>query len=92
MENDVIHRVCEHVLLRKDDYALDFLGVAVEGFAKLADNEDFQVDYKNFFQNPEQRKKFLELEAVYGTILERYPEKRSELRPLSDFFKKLKKM
>ena len=68
-----------------------FLGVAVEGFAKLAENEDFGPIWKDFFHSKEELEDFLKLEPILEGILKRYPDKKAEMRPLTDFFKKVKK-
>ncbi|CAD7929902.1 unnamed protein product [Amoebophrya sp. A25] len=87
----VVHLVVRHMLQRKDDYALDFLGVAVEGFAKLAENEDFLPQWKEFFATKEEMEDFLKLQGMLEDILKRYPDKKAEMRPLSDLLKKVKK-
>jgi hypothetical protein len=71
-EHQVVHLVLDHVLLRKDDYALDFLGVAIEGYSKLAENEDFGVEWEDFFPANEQKEKFLLLDQVVLSSLVRH--------------------
>jgi len=88
-ENNLLMLVLRHVLRRREEYALDFLGVAIEGYSKLAENEDFMPQWKDFFAGKEEMKEFLLLEDTLTVILKQYPEKKSELRPLSDFFKKI---
>eukprot|EP00392_Amoebophrya_sp_AT5.2_P008778 g8806.t1 len=91
-EHRVIHLVLRHMLARKDDYTIDFLGVGVEGFAKMAENEDFMPQWQDFFVDKDEMKHFrTSLEPILDEILKRYPDKKSEMRPLSDFLKKLKK-
>ncbi|CAD7957825.1 unnamed protein product [Amoebophrya sp. A25] len=60
----VVRLVVRHMLQRKDDYALDFLGVAVEGFAKLAESEDFPPQWKEFFATREEMEDFLKLQGI----------------------------
>lgn len=67
-------------------------GVAIEGFSKLAENEDFQPQWQDYFPDPSAIENFLLLEPSLTEIIEKYPEKRAELRPLSDLLKKMKKL
>lgn len=90
-EKGLLHLVLAHVLRRRKDYAMDFLGVAIEGYSKLCENEDFSADWKSFFTEKEQMREFLKLEEVYKEILAAYPDKKGELRPLGDFFRKLER-
>lgn len=66
----------------------------VDGFAGLADNEDFQTDWEGFFDevggasSAEPRKLFLKLEEkIVAPILSETPSRRASLRPLLDFFR-----
>lgn len=64
----------------------------MEGFAKMAENEDFMPQWQDFFVDKDEMKHFrTSLEPILDEILKRYPDKKSEMRPLSDFLKKLKK-
>merc|ERR1711924_409394 len=60
-----------------------------EGFASLADNEDFQTEWTTFFINehgqlcPEKKARFNLLEEnIVKVILENSPEKKRDLRSL----------
>lgn len=68
------------------------------GFAALAYNEDFQVNWEYFFVDEAGqvdmafKMKFLELEGrVVVPVLKDAPEKRKDLRPLLDFFRTIER-
>mmetsp|Transcript_95643 Transcript_95643/g.309824 ORF Transcript_95643/g.309824 Transcript_95643/m.309824 type:complete len:326 (-) Transcript_95643:120-1097(-) len=62
------------------------------GLAALADNEDFQTDWRSFFEGPEQMAAFLALqESFVAPIISADPDKRRALRPLLDLFNKVQR-
>mmetsp|Transcript_84315 Transcript_84315/g.235257 ORF Transcript_84315/g.235257 Transcript_84315/m.235257 type:complete len:331 (-) Transcript_84315:230-1222(-) len=94
----VPNKAVMHVLKFVDQYP-DGMAVAVaEGFAALADNEDFSTNWPDFFLGEDMRpdlalkQRFLELEArLAEPLLAANPLKRKDIRPLLDFFKTLRR-
>mmetsp|Transcript_55383 Transcript_55383/g.160814 ORF Transcript_55383/g.160814 Transcript_55383/m.160814 type:complete len:325 (+) Transcript_55383:59-1033(+) len=70
------------------EYADDFKVEVALGFSALCDNEDFQTDWVGFFDNPDvDMANFMQLgPLLVDPILAAQPEKRRELRPMTDFF------
>merc|ERR1711924_70493 len=74
-----------------DVFAPDIVNAVAEGFAALADNEDFQPDWQSFFPGDE-KSTFLMLEdKLIKGIIDENPTRKRELRPLLDFFAKIKR-
>jgi len=94
-ELNIVHLAAHHLLqCPLGDVAL----AGAEGFASLADNEDFQTEWTTFFINehgqlcPEKKARFNLLEEnIVKVILENSPEKKRDLRPLTDFFNTLRR-
>lgn len=62
------------------------------GLASLADNEDFQTDWRSFFESVEQMMAFLTLQdLLVAPLLSSSPEKKRVLRPLLDLFSKVQR-
>merc|ERR1712013_162903 len=81
------------------------LSVCAEGFAALADNEDFSCDWQSFFDCEvddtgnvtktveDVMDTFMLLnEAMLQPVLKEMPERRRLLRPLMDFFNKMRRV
>jgi hypothetical protein len=94
LETNLIFLAARHVC---GEYsAAEFQVAAAEGFADLANNEDFQPMWQRFFTDPstgavDPEKKDLFVvylqQNVVDTVLAKYPDKRARLRPLLDFIK-----
>merc|ERR1740121_538734 len=81
-----------HVLANTEKFDVSLLNSVAEGFAHLANNEDFATEWKTFFRGPEEMQIFLELEGkVVAPILKADPGRKRDLRPLLDFFRKLER-
>lgn len=88
----VPHFVVSQVLRNLQYYDMDVKIAIAEGLAHLADNEDFQVSWQNFFTDDNQKVNFLALEeGLTAAVLQAHPEKTKDIRPLLDFFKTLKR-
>lgn len=62
------------------------------GLAALADNEDFQIGWKGFFETPDQMSQFLTLqEFIVAPLIVENPDLKRELRPLLDLFNKVQR-
>lgn len=91
-EVNLIFLAVKHVLESSD--SKETLLLACEGFAALAANEDFQTSWQTFFTDPNSKSYFIGpsgLEKITGEVLESFPDKRRDLRPLLDFFKTLQR-
>lgn len=95
----LVHLATKHILNFGEKYLnLDLLVTSAEGFAALADNEDFSSRWKDYFADAmgepdaEKMASFLELEKkVVEPILKEKPESKKNLRPLLDFFAKVQR-
>jgi len=88
----LVSLMTQHVLAfgRACDAAV-LLSVA-EGFAALADNEDFGASWEGYFADADEKAAFLQLEElVVAPVIREAPEKKRDLRPLLDFFKTLQR-
>lgn len=76
-----------------EDYAFD---IAL-GLAAMCDNEDFRTNWQEFFRGEDgqldhaQMALFLQLKEFIEPMLTDYPEKKKDLRPLTDFFNLLQR-
>mmetsp|Transcript_39603 Transcript_39603/g.84606 ORF Transcript_39603/g.84606 Transcript_39603/m.84606 type:complete len:324 (-) Transcript_39603:88-1059(-) len=62
------------------------------GLSALADNEDFQTEWKSFFETPADMGAFMGLQPLLvAPIIEANPEKKREIRPLLDLFNKIQR-
>mmetsp|Transcript_131649 Transcript_131649/g.421164 ORF Transcript_131649/g.421164 Transcript_131649/m.421164 type:complete len:330 (+) Transcript_131649:51-1040(+) len=74
------------------EYPEDASLAVAGGLAAMADNEDFRTEWEEFFQDADgvfdtqQCDQFLQLQDFIAPILEKHPDKKRELRPLTDFF------
>lgn len=74
------------------EYREETTFAVMAGLAALADNEDFRTDWESFFLDDsggldtQQCDMFLQLADFVTPILDKHPEKKRELRPLTDFF------
>eukprot|EP00932_Pfiesteria_piscicida_P018043 SRR837773.4913.p2 GENE.SRR837773.4913~~SRR837773.4913.p2 ORF type:complete len:188 (-),score=88.03 SRR837773.4913:73-558(-) len=85
--------VTSHVLSHAaSEYREETSVEVAQGLAALADNEDFRTTWETFFLDDsggldtQQCDAFLQLQDFVAPILEKYPDKKRELRPLTDFF------
>lgn len=93
-ELNVLQLSVLHVLRHSQgEYSLDASHDMALGLAALCDNEDFQTGWMDFFvdesgqQNNDLMNQFCQLKTVLvDPILAASPEKKRELRPLTDFF------
>jgi len=79
----------------------EILLVFAEGFASMADNEDFRTNWPTFFMkddgsagiDPDKKDRFVVHvnQRVVEPVLKAYPDKRRDLRPLLDLFKLLER-
>lgn len=97
-EYRLVFLACDRVLRHVDEYPADLVATVACGFAALCDNEDFGSSWEGFFTNADgqfdesMKARFLEMEeAIVVKQLQENPDKKRDLRPLTDFFKKLKR-
>eukprot|EP00928_Gymnodinium_smaydae_P006607 TRINITY_DN12343_c0_g1_i4.p1 TRINITY_DN12343_c0_g1~~TRINITY_DN12343_c0_g1_i4.p1 ORF type:complete len:317 (-),score=91.51 TRINITY_DN12343_c0_g1_i4:83-1033(-) len=91
-EHNLVGMTTNELLKHQKDFNLQVLGVVSAGLAAMGDNEDFKTEWKDFFPDEESKKRFLELEgAVVNRVLEVYPDKKKDLRPLLDLFKTIQR-
>lgn len=97
-EFSLVHLAVDHIQAHVAEYPLETLITVAEGFAALADNEDFRTDWESFFQTPEgasddkAKVNFLGMEdKVVTLILKENPDRKRDLRPLLDFFNSIKR-
>lgn len=97
-EQNLVELAATHALCSNSECQKEVLMAASEGFAALADNEDFSTNWQTFFVDqtgqPDNAKKdlFLRLEvSVAGEVLKQYPDKRKDIRPLLDFFNQVRR-
>jgi len=58
----------------------------------LADNEDFQPQWEEYFTEEGSKQNFLLLESTLSApILEEKPDKIRQIRPLLDFYKRIQR-
>jgi len=99
-ETNLIFLAAHHII--DDTYAslLDLSLIASEGFAAMADNEDFKTNWPTFFMDEtgvtiDSEKKNLFVvhlsQRVVEPVLSRFPDKRKDLRPLLDLFRQLER-
>mmetsp|Transcript_42461 Transcript_42461/g.76306 ORF Transcript_42461/g.76306 Transcript_42461/m.76306 type:complete len:325 (-) Transcript_42461:155-1129(-) len=87
-----------HYLRYYDQCSLEMKIALAEGLAALADNEDFQTNWRDFFcdesgaESLEAKNYFLSLEEhLSNAVLQEKPEKKREIRPLLDFYNEIKR-
>merc|ERR1719262_2025445 len=83
-EANLVALLLEHIFLTIETVGprlpREVLGAAAEGFKSLADNEDFQPVWEDFFPTPELKEALLDLDAkVLQPVLQDHPERRAEL-------------
>lgn len=102
----LIHLAADHLLEPVTEItSFNTLSVCAEGFAALADNEDFSCDWQSFFDCEvddtgnvtktveDVMDTFMLLnEAMLQPVLKEMPERRRLLRPLMDFFNKMRRV
>lgn len=96
-EHRLLHLVAGRVAAQSD-FSPEVASSLAEGLAALADNEDFRTGWEDFFvgadgePDTEAKTLFLELEeTVVKSVLEASPECRRGLRPLLDFFARVRR-
>eukprot|EP00928_Gymnodinium_smaydae_P098483 TRINITY_DN916_c0_g1_i1.p1 TRINITY_DN916_c0_g1~~TRINITY_DN916_c0_g1_i1.p1 ORF type:complete len:317 (+),score=86.68 TRINITY_DN916_c0_g1_i1:118-1068(+) len=91
-EHNLVRLVTDELLKHETEFNLDVLGATCAGLAALADNEDFRTEWEGFFPDIDLMRRFLELEPrIVNRVLEASPEKKKDLRPLLDLFKRIQK-
>jgi len=86
-ELNLLDLAVKHVLLWSGEYSGELRFAVALGFAALAENEDFRSCWEPFFQDVEQKERFLELEEkLSNPIVQESPEAKRDLRPLLDFY------
>mmetsp|Transcript_19056 Transcript_19056/g.43263 ORF Transcript_19056/g.43263 Transcript_19056/m.43263 type:complete len:319 (+) Transcript_19056:57-1013(+) len=91
-EFGLVHQATNHVLSHAKEYSADLLHSVAEGFAALADNEDFRTNWQDFFADDKAKTTFLQLEEhLSNKVIEDNPECKKEIRPLLDFFNTMKR-
>jgi len=94
-ESNLIHLVVRQSLRSSDQLPAYALAKVCSGLSCLADNEDFQSNWKDFFRDESDgcdKKSFFEFEEkVVREVLVDYPEKKRDLRPLLDFIATLRR-
>lgn len=96
-EFNLVHLCTNHVLTHGKEYPLDLVHSVAEGFAALADNEDFRTNWPDFFTIDGQpdvslKQTFLKLEGeLSNRVIQENPDMKREIRPLLDFFNTIKR-
>jgi len=91
-ECNLVAMLTRHLLTTTSESQIDVAVAAAEGFAALADNEDFSPVWQSFFPDENAKAEFMQLELkILGPVLADNPDKRKDLRPLIDFFNKMKR-
>merc|ERR1711879_652499 len=90
-ERQLPNLVVTQTLYNLDSYDMDTKTAIVEGFAALANNEDFQPTWEEFFDD-KQKADFLQLEERLARgVVQNQPELMKDVRPIFDFFNKMKR-
>lgn len=97
-EQNIVLLAAHHVLTSPSECPKEVNMAAAEGFAALADNEDFRTQWQDFFQNEHgqldlaKKDLFMQLDdRVVQEVLKDCPEKKKDIRPLIDFFNTVKR-
>jgi hypothetical protein len=97
-EQNLVQWAAHHVLNTSSEIQGEVLLAAAQGFAALADNEDFRTHWEQFFLNEHgqldlgKKDTFMLLEdRVANEVLKTSPEKKRDLRPLLDFFNEIRR-
>jgi hypothetical protein len=98
-ETNLIFLAAQHLCSEMYTTLPEVLLVGAEGFAALADNEDFRTNWPTFFMNEAntidvaKRESFVvQLNSlVVEPVLKIHPDKRRDLRPLLDLFRLLER-
>jgi hypothetical protein len=81
-----------HVLTYYEKFDSALMNAVADGFSDMANNEDFATEWKSFFGGAEEMQLFLQLEdKIVAPILQANPERKRELRPLLDLFRKMER-
>lgn len=84
--------VTHHILTHHKSYPPDMAMGLCSGLAAMCDNEDFMTEWEDFFEDPQARQSFLQVEeTLVNPLLAEQPERKRELRPLTDFFSKMRR-
>jgi len=93
----LVELAVNHFLQFHDRTSLEIKIALADGLAALAGNEDFETNWKGFFldengaESLEAKQNFLALEEhLSNPVLQEKPDKKREIRPLLDFYKKIK--
>jgi hypothetical protein len=97
-EHNLVQLAVHHVLNVKTECPDEVRQSAAEGFAALADNEDFMTEWQEFFADEngqlcrDKKMRFMLLDDhIVQEILKNQPEKKRDLRPLTDFFNTIRR-
>lgn len=91
-EYRLVGLVVNHVMTYYEKFDPVLLNAIADGFSDMANNEDFATEWKSFFAGPEEMQLFLQLEEKIVTpILQANPERKREIRPLLDLFRKIER-
>mmetsp|Transcript_63315 Transcript_63315/g.151044 ORF Transcript_63315/g.151044 Transcript_63315/m.151044 type:complete len:324 (+) Transcript_63315:106-1077(+) len=90
-ERCLVQKVTAYLLTTpkiSDCFAPDIVSSVAEGYAAMADNEDFRTTWQEFLTCAAEKATFLELESkLVLPLLEENPSRKKDLRPLTDFFR-----
>jgi len=88
----LVHLAALHALRHAEEYPADLAAACAEGFAALADNEDFRTSWEDFFADADGRpdrglkERFVQLgDKLVSRFLKDNPEGKKDVRPLLDF-------
>lgn len=92
-EHGLMQLVSRHTLQHAAGYQEEVIAEVLLGFAGLANNEDFQTSWKDFFSEAGSKDVFLGLEGIMEErILMDHPERKKDYRPLMDLFNKVRRI
>lgn len=90
-EANIIAFLTRHLLTTTSENQSEVNIAAAEGFAAMADNEDFQPAWRSFFDE-NSKAEFQQLEQhILNPVLSADPDKKKDVRPLIDFFNTLRR-
>lgn len=91
-EQRLVNSVVRYVLLHDKRFDPMLINAVADGFSSLANNEDFSTEWKSFFLEPDDMALFMQLESkIVAPILSLKPERKRDLRPLLDLFRKVER-
>lgn len=91
-ETHLVELAVTHYLKFHEQLAPDLKLYLAEGLSALADNEDFQPQWEEYFTEEGSKQNFLLLESTLSApILAEKPDKTRQIRPLLDFYKRIQR-